>query len=79
MKVPANRSENAILNLNLFPLYTENALLVVVLKLNTNYDATVMKGTCSADVNYMIILQNGNLLAMRDYSVKQKFKLKMLN
>ena len=56
MKVTANKSENAILNLTLFPLYTKHALLVVVLKLNTNYDAKVMKGTCSAYIKYMIIL-----------------------
>ena len=55
MKVTANRSENVILNLNLFPLYTEHALLVVVLKLNINYDEKVMKSSCSAYLNYMII------------------------
>ena len=56
MKVTAARSENAILDLNLFPLYIKHALLVVVLKLNTKYDAKVMKGTCSVYINYMIIL-----------------------
>ena len=54
--VTANRNENAILNLNLFPLCTKYALLVVVLKLNTKYDAKVLKGICSAYINYTIIL-----------------------
>ena len=40
--------KKAILNLNLFPRYTRHALLVVALKLNTNYDTKVMKGTCGA-------------------------------
>ena len=40
--------KNAILNLNLFPLYTRNALLVVALKLNTIYDTKAMKGTCGS-------------------------------
>ena len=47
-------SENAILNLNLFPLYTRHALLVFALKLNTSCDAKVMKGTCSAHIKVII-------------------------
>ena len=35
--------KNAVLNLNLFPLHTRHALLVVALKLYTNYDAKVIK------------------------------------
>ena len=42
--------KNAILNLNLFPLHTRHALLLVALKLYTNYDAKVMKDTCGAHV-----------------------------
>ena len=63
--------KNAILDLNLFPLYTRHALLVVASKLNTNYDAKVMKGTCGAyikghpffrSVVYAeVILENGDL------------------
>ena len=51
--------KNAILNLNLFPLYTRHALLVVASKLNTNYDAKVMKGTCGA---YMKVILFSGLL-----------------
>ena len=46
--------KNAILNLNLFPLYTRHAVLVVALKLNTNYDAKVMKGTCGAYIKVIL-------------------------
>ena len=56
LKVTADKRENAILNLNLFALYTKPVLLVVVLKFNTNYDAEVMTGTCSAYINYILIL-----------------------
>ena len=55
--------KNAILNLNLFPLYTRHALLVVALKLNTNYDAKVMKGTCGAYIK--VILLSGLLHMLR--------------
>ena len=52
--------KNAILNLNLFPLYTRHALLLVVaLKLNTKYDAKVKKGICGAYIK--VILENGDL------------------
>ena len=51
--------KNAILNLNLFPLYTRHALLVVAL----NYDAKVMKGTCGAYIK--VILLSGLLHTLR--------------
>ena len=63
--------KNAVLNLNLFPLYTRHALLVVALKLNTNFDAKVMKGTRGAYIEVIlfprsvahaeVILDNGDL------------------
>ena len=63
--------KNAILNLNLFPLHTRHALLVVALKLYTNYDGKVMKGTCGAYIKVIlfsrsvahaeVILENGDL------------------
>ena len=63
--------KNAILNLNLFPLHTRHALLVVALKLYTNYDAKVMKGNCGACIKVIlfsrsvahaeVILENGDL------------------
>ena len=49
--------------LKLFPLYARHALLVVALKLNTNYDAKVMKGTCGAYVK--VILFSGLLHTLR--------------
>ena len=52
--------KNAILNLNLFP---RHALLLVALKLNTNYDAKVMKGTCGAYIK--VILFSGLLHTLR--------------
>ena len=55
--------KNAILNLNLFPLHTRHALLVVALKLYTNYDAKVMKGTCGAYIK--VILFSGLLHTLR--------------
>ena len=55
--------KNAILNLNLFPLHTRRALLVVVSKLNTNYDAKVTKGTCGAYIE--VILFSGLLHMLR--------------
>ena len=55
--------KNAILNLNLFPLYTRHALLVVALKLNASYDAKVMKGTCGAHIK--VILFSGLLHTLR--------------
>ena len=63
--------KSEILNLNLFPLHTRHALLVVASKLNTNYDAKVMKGTCGAYIKVILffrsvahaeaILENGDL------------------
>ena len=60
--------KNAILNLNLFPLHTRHALLVVALKLYTNYDGKVMKGTCGAYIKVILFfsgllhtLENGDL------------------
>ena len=55
--------KNAILNLNLFPLHTRHALLVVALKLYTNYDAKVMKGTCGAYIK--VVLSSGLLHTLR--------------
>ena len=55
--------KNAVLNLNLFPLYTRHALLVVALKLNTNYDSKVMKGTHGAYIK--VILFSGLLHMLR--------------
>ena len=55
--------KNAILNLNLFPLHTRHALLMIALKLYTNYDANVMKGTCSAHIK--VILFSGLLHTLR--------------
>ena len=62
--------KNAILNLNLFPPHTRHALLVVALKLYTNYDAKFMKGTCGAYIKVIlffrsvahaeVILENGD-------------------
>ena len=58
------------MNLNLFPLYTWHALLVVALKLNTNYNTKVMKGTCGAYIKIIffrsvahadVILESGDL------------------
>ena len=63
--------KNAILNLNLFPLSTRHALLVVALKPNTDYDAKVMKDACGAYIKVIlfsrsvahaeVILENGDL------------------
>ena len=61
--------KNAILNLNLFPPYTRHDLLVVTLKLHTNYDAKVMKGTSGPYIKVIlfsgllheVILENGDL------------------
>ena len=55
--------KSAILNLNLFPLYTRRALLVIALKLNTNYEAKVMKSTCGAYIK--VILFSGLLHTLR--------------
>ena len=55
--------KNAVLNLNLFPLYTRHALLVVALTLNSNYDAKVMKGTRGAYIK--VILFSGLLHTLR--------------
>ena len=55
--------KNAILNLNLFPLYTRHALFVVASKLNTNYDAKVIKGTYGAYIN--VIIFSGLLHTLR--------------
>ena len=55
--------KNAILNLNLFLLHTRHAILVVALKLKTNYDAKVMKGTCGAYIK--VILFSGLLHTLR--------------
>ena len=55
--------KNAILNLNLFPLYTRHALLLTALELNTNYDTKVMKGTCGAYIK--VILFSGLLHTLR--------------
>ena len=44
--------------LNLFQLYGRHALLVVALKLNTYYDAKVMKGTCGAYIKGRFIRSN---------------------
>ena len=46
--------KNVILNLNLFPLCTRHALLMVALKLNTKYDAKVMKGTCGSYIKVIL-------------------------
>ena len=54
--------KNAILNLNLFPLHTRHALLVVALKLCANYDAKVTKGTCGAYIK--VILFSGLLFML---------------
>ena len=62
--------KNAILDLNLFPLYTRHALLMVAFKLNTNYHTKVTKGTCGAYIKVIffrsvahaeVILENGGL------------------
>ena len=45
--------KNAILNL--CPLYTRHALLVVALKLNTNYAAKFMQGTCGAYIKVVLV------------------------
>ena len=50
--------KNAILNLNLFPLHTRHALLVVALKLYTNYDGKVMKGTCGAYIKVILFFRS---------------------
>ena len=55
--------KNAILNLNFFPPHTRHALLVVALKLYTNYDAKVMKGTCGAYIK--VILFSGLLHTLK--------------
>ena len=55
--------KNAILNLNLFPLHTRHALLVVALKLYTNNDANVIKGTCGAYIK--VILFSGLLHTLK--------------
>ena len=55
--------KNAILNLNLFPQHTRHVLLVVVLRIYTNYDAKVMKGTCGAYIK--VILFSGLLHTLR--------------
>ena len=54
VKVIANRSEKCNSEFKFVPPYTRHALLVVASKLNTNYDAKVMKGTCGAYIKVIL-------------------------
>ena len=63
--------KNEILNLNLFPLYTRYALLVVASKLNKNYDAKVMKGTYGAYIK--VILFSGLLHKKQIHVIQELF------